>query len=368
MVSSTPIHLRPLRIGQTLDQAVRLYRRNFLKFIGIFAVVQAPVLLLTIIVSAQTPTTMLDYLRQASAATTGPDEKFWSSYLVSMLLAILLGGISFLLVRVIGAAALTCAITADLTGQPVDILEAYNTSSKDWLRLLGTVVALGLASLVAVLWMVLVPCVGWITGPSILAFLGLVISPLATPVVLLEKKGSRAAIRRAWDLARRRFWPLIGFTLLLVIFSYFLVTGPTSLIRVILSTLLDPNKDLATQTITNSIIESIVSLFLSLLYNPLQLTAFTLMYFDLRVRNEGLDLMLQARQVSSEISQVPADYTKLIADSPPAEKSPLLTRNNYGSFALISLVILGLYVLLFVAFLFIFALIYSASGLNPAQF
>lgn len=35
-------YLRPLSLGQLFDQAIRLYRRNFWKFVGIIAVVQIP--------------------------------------------------------------------------------------------------------------------------------------------------------------------------------------------------------------------------------------------------------------------------------------------------------------------------------------
>ena len=39
--SAVPV-LRPLRLGELLDQAVRIYRRNFLTFIGIIALVYIP--------------------------------------------------------------------------------------------------------------------------------------------------------------------------------------------------------------------------------------------------------------------------------------------------------------------------------------
>src|SRR5512138_2726681 len=38
--------LRPLRLGELLDRAIRLYRGNFLTFIGIIAVVYVPLTVL----------------------------------------------------------------------------------------------------------------------------------------------------------------------------------------------------------------------------------------------------------------------------------------------------------------------------------
>lgn len=358
MDTTSPLRLSPLSIGQILDQAVRLYRRNFLKFIGIFAVVQIPASLLTIISSAQSSTSMLDYLRQAS--DVAPDETFWSTYIVGMSVMLLLGIATFILVNVIGTAALTKTVTNYLTGQSTDILEAYNNTSAGWGRLLVTVVVIALVFLAALTWTLLVPCIGWVTGPSILVFLSWVIGPLAIPIVVLEKKAGAVALRRAWDLARRYFWRMIGFALLLIIFSQILIAGPTALVQALFYSALNTTEDLASQSITLSIINSIVNLIFSLLYNPLQLTAFTLLYYDLRVRTEGFDLAILAQQTSSEVASAPLDYNTLIAHSPPAETGPLLTRSDYGKFALVSIIAIGIYLLIFLAIMFL-VLISSAA-------
>ena len=46
--------LRPLGLGQLLDQAIRLYRQNFFKFIGIVAIVQIPLGLIQLGISLVT--------------------------------------------------------------------------------------------------------------------------------------------------------------------------------------------------------------------------------------------------------------------------------------------------------------------------
>ena len=151
--------------------------------------------------------------------------------------------------------------------------------------------------LAALIWTILVPCVGWLTGPSILIFLSWAIGPLTIPIVVLEKKGGAAALRRAWDLVRRYFWRVTGFALLLIIFGQILIAGPAALAQFLLTaTLSTPPEDIAAQSIMQSLISSVINLFFSLLYNPLQLTAFTLMYFDLRVRTEGFDLAILAQR------------------------------------------------------------------------
>ena len=53
--------LRPLGPGELLDQAIRLYRRNFLTFIGIIAVVYVPVMVLQTAATTLMSSSMLDF-------------------------------------------------------------------------------------------------------------------------------------------------------------------------------------------------------------------------------------------------------------------------------------------------------------------
>lgn len=47
MIQNT-INLRPMRLVELLDAAFRLYRRNFWTFVGIMALMQVPISLLTL--------------------------------------------------------------------------------------------------------------------------------------------------------------------------------------------------------------------------------------------------------------------------------------------------------------------------------
>ena len=51
LAESAPPRLRSIGLGELLDQAVRLYRRNFTRFIGMLALVQVPLALLQLGVS-----------------------------------------------------------------------------------------------------------------------------------------------------------------------------------------------------------------------------------------------------------------------------------------------------------------------------
>lgn len=344
--------LQPLRAAQILDRAINIYRRNFSKFIGIFSVVQVPVTLLTILVNAYTTGSLLENLTQGMSALP---EDFWARYAFSILALTFLGLGTYILVMVVGAAALAQAVTDDLTGEEVSISGAYRRVARHGWGLLRAAAAMILLNFVALVLTIFIPCLGWIAGPSVLAFLGLVITPLFVPAAVIERQAGLAAVRRAWELARRRFWPVAGFAIALYLLSQALVFGPSALVSFLLSYSMDIDNLTPLGTTLNSVVNAVAALFLGLLINPLRLTAFTLLYYDLRVRTEGLDLALQAggdKTGDAELSSI----RELVASTPAAGNQPWLTSKEIGNFTLASLVVVGFYVLLtLLIFFFILA-------------
>ena len=132
---------------------------------------------------------------------------------------------------------------------------------------------------------------------GLLAFFSAIIVPLVSPIIVLEKQTALRAIRRAWDLTRRRFWWVVGFVTVLTIFAQIVVTGPSALLNLLFNALSESIAQATGVYVTfaiQTISQSLFTLFFSLIYTPLQLTCLTLMYFDLRVRTEGFDLTLMA--------------------------------------------------------------------------
>ncbi|MBN2006096.1 MAG: glycerophosphoryl diester phosphodiesterase membrane domain-containing protein [Anaerolineae bacterium] len=158
-------------------------------------------------------------------------------------------------------------------------------------------------------------------------------------IVILERKSGTEAIRRGWDLCRRRFWNVIWFYALLIIFAQLITTAPTLLINIAVPWLaLNSSTELI-----GILISTGVTLVSGLLYTPLQLTAMTLLYFDLRVRTEGFDLTWTTEHaLDEEISP-----ENVIAQAPPAEGGSLITQSELGNFVLLSLGILGIFVVIY---------------------
>jgi hypothetical protein len=340
--SSLPV-LRPLGVGELLDQAIRLYRRNFLSFIGIIAVVQIPIGLLQLLfslLSVQSASTAIDFSRRAQ-----PTDLFTPAYFAGQAGTLVVALISFVLVQGVATAAMTRAVADNYLGQPTGFGAAYRRIGQSWLPLVGTLFLAGLLAIALFIWF-LVPCVGWATGLGILAFYGAVILPIIAPIVVLERKSGYRAVRRGWDLARRRFWAVLGFVVLLFLFNLIVVSGPNLLIGAIFQGLLlgavRSGNSAAGLITAQLIVQSLLTLVASLLYLPLQLIGFTLVYLDLRVRTEGLDLAMLTQDAAGQEAPASAAASPtfdavLNSTAPQSESGGLITARELGNFFFISL-------------------------------
>jgi hypothetical protein len=334
-------NLRPLSLGELLDQAIRLYRRNFFKFIGIIAAVQVPVTLINIIVTILTFDDFYAIATDPSRieAASDPFAVFTPGYFLGFGGTMLVSFLSFLLLQGIAAGALTRLVSDTYLGQTTGIEEAFSRIGKRWLPLIGTLLVYVLLFVVLFVWLI-VPCLGWFTGPGMMVVFGGMVLPLIAPVVVLETSSGWGAIRRAWELVRKRFWWIFGFMIILNLFSGLVVSGPATLFSTAVSYLL-PSTGVSGDNalLLQTIIQSLIGLVFSILYYPLQLACATLLYFDLRIRQEGLDLMLQAEGQG----QRTLNLSELIAQTPPAPGGSLFTWGEMGYMVLIAVGFLVIY-------------------------
>ena len=322
-----PVNLRPMRLVELLDAAFRLYRRNFLTFIGIMALMQVPISLLTLgssfltVQGVQTFTT--------SSGMPG------SQYFLGIGASLLVGLLSFFLVRGVATAALTHSIASSSLGSQISILESYRKMGSSVGTLLLSLFLAGLLQLGLMLWF-LIPCIGWVSGLGILIYFAFVIIELIVPVVILEKCGASAALRRAWELARQRFWWFLGLTGVLYLLNLVLV-GPMLLISSALGGILTNtgmgNLDMTTLTMLNAALQSLLTMLVTILYYPLQLTVIILAYFDLRIRHEGFDLALQ----SLTNTEYPDPVDGIVAVPAAPQQKSLITGMEFGYFVIVTL-------------------------------
>lgn len=273
------LDLRPLSIAELFDRSFRLYRNNFGTFLGIMLITQMPIFMFSIVTATV----------ENSSAVAG--------------LAAIIAAFLSLIFTQIGAAALTKSISDSYLGRKISFQESFQRIGGTWFTLifasiLAGLVVSGLVLPFACIFMFLVPPVagtGILAFSTILAFIGLVIIgaianvliSLIPPVVVLEKKGPLDSVKRAWELVKKRFWWSFGYLFLLGLLSLLVIAGPVALIQFLFITVLGK-----TSLLFRSIVGDTASSLLTAVFMPIRLAAITLMYFDLRIRYEGFDLMV----------------------------------------------------------------------------
>jgi hypothetical protein len=112
---------------------------------------------------------------------------------------------------------------------------------------------------------------------------------VATPVVMLEEAGPIQTMARSVVLVRPRFWPVMGIGI------------ASGLLAGILGNILATPFSLAALAVGYRwgwILAAIGAILPALVTTPFVAILATLVYFDLRIRNEGFDLQMIAADLS----------------------------------------------------------------------
>lgn len=338
MENTAPPSLHPLRLGELLDQAIRIYRRNFLTLTGILALGYIPYTILQVgssVLSIYSVAQMTEGPARYSSLGPFGSPAYWLSIAGSLFsLVIFIAFVYGLCVPV-----LVGATTQSYFGQKISILGAYRQFGPLWGTTLVAFIILIILVVATMIWF-LVPIAGWFTGLGLLIFLGSVAGQLLVPVIVNEKLEGMNAISRAWDLGRRRFWWLIGFVVVFILFEQLVITGPSQLIIYGMMAVMSGAGSLVYAQSIATLVGALVTSLIQLLILPIQFIAWTVIYFDLRVRTEGFDLALAtitpSENLMTDITNIPA--------SPRAPR--WLTWDEVGKFVVITLVGGGLYALL----------------------
>jgi glycerophosphoryl diester phosphodiesterase family protein len=272
-VSATvPLRLRPLEIGDLLDETFRMYRRHFLLFAGLSVILSIPSAALS---SFSYYTLFSGLLLQAGTATA--DQALLQAgtlvlYLVGALIAIALVPFFY--------GAVTYAACESALGRPVTPAGVLSGVLRRYFPLLGYWLLIGLmlaAFCLIPLWIWI--WVGW---------------AVVMPVMFIEKLGLGAAMGRSWRLVQGRWWRTF-FTLLLMFIIWFVARTALRAFIVLAQSLLQ----LVIPTVAALWIAAASSVIVGSLVNPLLQIAIVLIYLDLRVRREALDLFQLAQRVAS---------------------------------------------------------------------
>ena len=308
--------LRPLSLGELLDRAFLLYRRNFGLFVGIMVIPTVLMLPLQIM-----------FLR-------GQDAPFpWrqpspQSHVVAYSYAYLL--VYWFLYAVVQAAT-TYAVSDAYLGRPATVREAYGKVRGHYWRVMGVTLGVGLrasgwvllfvfpALIVVIILSAAMSKGGAPPGGAFLALVPLAIVlagsgvavwicvryAVSIPAVLLENIKGRAAIRRSVELSRgRRGQGFIAILLALVV-TYAMVLlfqGPFYALFALLKLKGPLPIGLVLGMTTSSAIGGVIA-------GPLLMIILVLFYYDLRIRKEAFDLQQMMASLPDSNPVGPASLT-----------------------------------------------------------
>ena len=344
MNDALSISLEPLKLGQMFDRAFRIYRAHFGKLVGIAAIAQI------ISFIFQGGIGVFSILTLGQSLDGAIEEDPFALFTGEFGLVILLGFVGFLVLIVVSLltqAALAKGVSQAMFGEEFTVSSAY----QDILPSLGKLVVLTLAliglGIAIVVWLI-IPCVGWLTGLGMLFFFSFV-GAFAVPILVLEHRSPIDCISRAWFLARRRFWWVVGFAILLALLTGVLTGGLTSLATFGGQAIVASNPSTGA-LVTTQLVQVGVASIVTAIVAPFSMIAYLLFYFDLRVRTEGFDLTLKSKMETG------ASASEIVAITPSDAQESFVTREDMLNFFLLTIAAIGLYILFIVVFVGIFSL------------
>lgn len=312
------IPLRPLSIGDIYQGAFAAIKTNARTMFGFTAALLGVVLVISIGINYAIINLVLpNYLSPSSpyaavfTSLSGSFSQLGGS-LLQVLATVLLSGL------------IVVAVSRSVLGRVASSKEVWERTKSKFLPLIGlniiTSIISGLMMIIGiVVFFVLLASVASTAktdreflqdlGVSLVGLLILmVISALvssylsikfsvASPAMVLENLGVFAAIGRSWSLTRGNFWRLFGINILTAIITSMVagifggIAGALGAIFVVVGS--SSPEDVLASLNTTYILTMVMSTIAQLLILPFTSSVNALLYIDLRMRKEGLDVELR---------------------------------------------------------------------------
>lgn len=272
-MSATP-QLRPLRVGETLDAAIKIYTRNAGQLFKTVLVLVIPFEIIGAIL-----------LASAVSGSSIIDGKFLftnqgdlDAFTVSRLVFQALIGLLILLAN----AACFKAVSDTYLGERPDWRESLRFAFKRfgpvlWLAIVAFVI------LVVAFFALIIPAI----------YLAVAFS-VALPVLLVERIGGFKALSRSFQLTKGRWWPTLGTLLVAAILVAIVQFVIGFVIGIVLGVVFHGSSGSPVLLVILGRMFDGIGRMISI---PFFAACVTVIYYDLRVRKEGYDLQLLAEGI-----------------------------------------------------------------------
>ncbi|MFN8531602.1 MAG: hypothetical protein U0670_23605, partial [Anaerolineae bacterium] len=288
--STAPQPTNPLRartVLEILDATFRLYRENFVALITLSAVVLIPITIIQFVLDPSAANASLQSAassgtRNAAALNSAMGTVCFSSLISAVLSLIQVTVINGMVVKISSEGIFGRRLTLGQAWQAAQP-HLYRMASAYFLFyivLVALSMAIGVGSALCPVLLVLF---------AIVVYLAITIGAMLPPVVMLEGMRGNEAFRRTVAVARPRFWQMILLYVLIAVITTVLSLALTALLVAVLVSGGRSGVSVQQQAIATGL-STLINIFIL----PITPIAMTFLYYDVRVRTEGLDLALQA--------------------------------------------------------------------------
>lgn len=336
------IPLRPLDFGTILTASFRVLRRNPKPTFGLALIVYGAITIVSILVTG-----LVSFAAISRIATAADDSI--EQVTAGGIAAIILSGLVTVLVSIIGTAILQGVLVVEVArgalGEKLTLRALLRRTRGrigaliGWAALLSLAVFIGLGILVALVALLIVSLgiVGIVLGVLLAIFGGLGLLAvgvwlgtklsLVPSAIVLERVSIRDAMRRSWSLTTLHFWRVFGIQLLVSVIinvALQIVATPFTIASSLSTAMINPNNVESGTAFAWSIVLLVVSYLVTMVFGALGSVIMSatpaLLYVDLRMRKEGLDLELirYVEQSQSSSAPLPDPYLRETASGPHA--------------------------------------------------
>lgn len=294
-VRPMPLDLRPLTLAELLDRSFSFYKRHFWLFAGIMAVPAAFAMVVAVLTGI---------LRTPVAPNTPPEKLFLT--LLPAALGLILFALVYMVVYMYALGATSVAVSELYLGRDATVGDAYRRVRPLGGRLLlliiwtvlsifGACVLVGAVAVGFALFLALISRVlAVLVAPF--AFLAVVVVVIlmtvrfgvSVPALVIENVPAATALRRSIELTRDNVGRVFLIILCATVIAYataLIFQGPFSLAAQVIG----PGTKGA---LLLSVAGAVSGAIGGMISGPVMIIGLAMMYYDLRIRKEALDLEL----------------------------------------------------------------------------
>jgi hypothetical protein len=245
--------LRPLNVGEILDRSFSLYRSQFGPMVGTALALYLPLAVMLAVFGL-------------IEASDSPSVLIAGGAFALLIMPLMLVGM------VLALGSLTYQASRAYMGHPAGVGESLRHGFSRFFALAFAMILTGIGIFLGLFGLLIGALIVWVLLFAVV------------PAVVIERRGPVSALQRSADLAEGDWWRIFA----VIVVALLIATLPSTALEVMMA-----SAGNAEDPVYVGLVQALSSLVNALTY-PFSVAATVILYYDRRVRAEGLDVELMA--------------------------------------------------------------------------